>query len=214
MRGRRADTSDNKTSMPVRRTATRNRRPTSPAPPVRREADRTVLTASPTGAEAATPDQLDALRQDEILAFYARTGYSLDHHAAHLIRRAHQRASAAFGEVLGGDDLTPTQFAVLAVVLKHEALSQNHLGRLTAMDPSTVSVVVRVLVKRGLAVRGPSETDQRMALIRLTNAGIRYALERLDGSMEVARRVLQPLSPAEQATFLELLKRVADAAGD
>ena len=78
------------------------------------------------------------------------------------------------------------------------------------MDPSTVSLVVRALVKRGLLLRRPSETDQRMALITLTEEGVRYALERLDSSMEVARRLLKPLSAAEQATFLDLLRRVAD----
>ena len=158
---------------------------------------------------AARPEE-PRLGRDEILAYYARTGYSLEHHAAHLIRRAHQRATAMFQEIMGADELTPTQLAVMAVVLKQGALSQNHLGRLTAMDPSTVSLVVRALAKRGLIVRRSSATDQRMAMITLTDQGVHYTLERLDSSMEVARGVLRPLSAAEQATFLDLLRRVSD----
>ncbi len=154
-----------------------------------------------------------ALSRDEIAACYARSGYSLEHHPAHLIRRAHQRATATFQEVLAGDDLTPTQHAALAIVLRHDALSQNHLGRLTAMDPSTVSLVVRALVKRGLLVRRASQTDQRMAMVALTERGVCYALARLDSSMEVSRRLLRPLSRSEQATFLDLLRRVAEADG-
>lgn len=165
----------------------------------------------PVPSPAGTPPAGPALSRDEILAYYARTGYSLEHHPAHLIRRAHQRATATFQEVLSGDDLTPTQHAVLAIVLKHEAVSQNHLGRLTAMDPSTVSIVVRALVKRGFLLRRASDTDQRMATITLTEDGVRYALERLDSSMAVARRLLKPLSASEQATFLDLLRRVGDA---
>ena len=148
------------------------------------------------------------LSRDEILAYYARTGYSLEHHPAHLIRRAHQRATAAFQTVLANDDLTPTQHAALASVLKHGELSQNHLGRLTAMDPSTISLVVRALMKRGLIARRASKTDQRMSMIALTELGVRFTLERLDSSMQVARRLLEPLSVTEQATLLDLLRRI------
>ena len=78
------------------------------------------------------------------------------------------------------------------------------------MDPSTVSLVVRALLKRGLMVRRLSETDGRLSMVGLTDAGVRYALERLDGSMEVARRLLKPLSATEQATLLDLLRRIAE----
>ena len=209
MHARRLDDPDKKATVPVRRPAQRTRRVAHPsASPAQTGTPESAHVPEPAG-EAATTN-LGALNRDEILAYYARTGYSLEHHAAHLIRRAHQRATAAFQEVLAGDELTPTQYAVLAVVLKHDAVSQNHLGRLTAMDPSTVSLVVRALVRRGFLQRRSSETDQRMALITLTPDGVRYAIERLDSSMEVARRLLKPLSAAEQATLLDLLRRVAD----
>ena len=155
------------------------------------------------------------LSRDEILGYYARTGYSLEHHPAHLIRRAHQVATATFQAVLAGDDLTPTQHAALASVLRHGELSQNHLGRLTAMDPSTISLVVRALSKRGFITRRPSKTDQRLSMIALTDKGVQFTLERLDRSMEVARRLLEPLSAMEQATLLDLLRRITleDEAG-
>ncbi|MDQ0470485.1 MarR family winged helix-turn-helix transcriptional regulator [Labrys wisconsinensis] len=159
--------------------------------------------------EQDAPEPAAPLSREEILAYYARTGYSLDHHPAHIIRRAHQRATACFQEVMAGDDLTPTQHAAIATILRYGEVSQNHLGRLTRMDPSTISLVVRALLKRGLIERRPSKTDQRMATITLTPHGVRYGLERLDSSMEVARRLLAPLSATEQATLLELLRRIA-----
>lgn len=152
--------------------------------------------------------ELPALGRDEVQAYYARTGYSLEHHAAHLLRRAHQRATACFQTVMPGDDLTPTQLAALATLLKHGELSQNHLGRMTQMDPSTISLVVKALMKRGLIARKRSDTDQRMTMITLTNAGVHYTLPLLDRSMQVARLLLSPLSPGEQATLLDLLNRV------
>jgi MarR family transcriptional regulator, lower aerobic nicotinate degradation pathway regulator len=162
-------------------------------------------------AQQEKPDQVEELplSREEILGFYARTGYSLRHHPAHLLRRAHQRATATFQAVMGADDLTPTQFGALATILKHGELSQNHLGRITAMDPSTISLVVRALSKRDLILRRPSATDQRMSMITLTDKGVRYTLERLDSSMEVARRLLEPLSVVEQVTFLDLIRKIS-----
>lgn len=143
------------------------------------------------------------------LARYAGSGYDLPAHPAHVVRRAHQRATQCFQEVMAGEALSPTQFAALATILKQGEVSQNHLGRLTAMDPSTVSLVVRKLSKKGLISRSASEADQRLAIIRLTGEGTRYTLDRLSRSVEVGRRLLSPLTEAEQATLLELLRRIA-----
>ena len=79
-------------------------------------------------------------------------------------------------------------------------ISQNHLGRLTAMDPSTIGLVVRKQLKQDLARRNASKTDQRLAIITLTAAGVRYTLDRPERSVEVGRQLLAPLSAAEQAT--------------
>lgn len=148
------------------------------------------------------------LGREEIQAYIARTGFALEHHPAHLLRRAHQHATACFQQVMPGDDLTPTQHAALASLLRYGELSQNLLGRITQMDPSTISLVVKSLLKRGLIARERSETDQRMTMITLTNRGVEYTLPLLDLSMEVARRLLSPLSPSEQATLLDLLNRI------
>lgn len=150
------------------------------------------------------------LSREQVLQQYAETGYELDRHPAHVIRRTHQRATLRFQQVMAGEDLSPTQFAALATILKHGEVSQNHLGRLTAMDPSTISIVMRKLLKHGLITRSASETDQRLTMIALTGKGTDYTLERLERSVEVGRRLLSPLSAAEQATLLRLLQRIND----
>ena len=155
-----------------------------------------------------------SLSREEALAAYRASGYDLPTHPAHMIRRAHQRATFYFQQVMNGSDLTPTQQATLAILLQHGELSQNHLGRLTAMDPSTVSIVVRKLLKSGLIERRGSTKDQRLAIIRLTDAGVHESIDRLADSMEVARRVLAPLSPAEQRTLLDFLHRIGDGDDD
>lgn len=151
----------------------------------------------------------EPLSREETMTRYTKTGYDLDVHPAHVVRRAHQRATLCFQQVMAGEDLSPTQFAALATVLRHGEVSQNHLGRLTAMDPSTISLVVRKLLKQGLIKRSASDTDQRLSIITLTDEGTRYTLDRLERSVEVGKRLLSPLSPAEQATLLRLLQRIS-----
>jgi DNA-binding MarR family transcriptional regulator len=158
----------------------------------------------------ANAKRAQPLSRAEALAALKSSGYDLATHPAHMIRRAHQRATFFFQKVMNDLDLTPTQHAALATLLKHGELSQNQLGRLTAMDPSTISIVVRKLMKDGFIRRRGSRKDQRVAMIRLTDEGTRFTIDRLADSMEVARRVLSPLSAVEQELLLDLLHKIGD----
>lgn len=155
-------------------------------------------------------DNAAARSRDEAIVQFARSGYDLDVHPAHLVRRVHQRATQQFQQVMEGENLSPTQFAALATILKHGAMSQNHLGRMTSMDPSTISVVIRKLLADGLVRRVKSETDQRLTIITLTEQGQVYTLDRLKRSLEVGKRLLAPLNAAEQSLLLSLLMRLCD----
>jgi MarR family transcriptional regulator, lower aerobic nicotinate degradation pathway regulator len=159
-----------------------------------------------------------AISREEATVLFSRSGYDLDLHPAHLVRRAHQRATQHFQQVMEGDNLSPTQFAALATILRHGAISQNHLGRMTSMDPSTISVVVKKLMKDGLVRRKASTRDQRLTILILTDKGQDFTLARLALSMEVGRRLLAPLDPQEAQQFLSLLRRIcaeeAEGAGE
>ncbi|CAM5536361.1 hypothetical protein MAUB1S_08959 [Mycolicibacterium aubagnense] len=168
------------------------------------------VTSLDNDAQGSNPARSDKISREEAVVRYAETGYDLDVHPAHVVRRAHQRATLCFQQIMAGEDLSPTQFAALATILKHGEVSQNQLGRMTAIDPSTISLVVRKLLKQGLIIRSPSKTDQRLAIITLTDEGTRYTLERLERSVEVGRRLLAPLSAPEQITLLRLLLRISE----
>lgn len=153
---------------------------------------------------------MEGLSREEATVQFARSGYNLDEHPAHLIRRAHQRATQHFQQVMDGDNVSPTQFAALATILKNGAISQNHLGRLTSMDPSTISVVVRKLISEGLVKRVKSETDQRLTILTLSDRGQSYTLDRLKKSVEVGKRLLSPLTPQEKTVLMSLLTRLCE----
>ena len=134
--------------------------------------------------------------------------YRLEEQVGHLLRRAHQRATAVFLEHLGDAQLTPTQFAALVKLYDEGELSQNHLGRLTAMDPATIQGVIRRLMERGLITDRAHPNDRRRTLLRLTPAGQALIVQLIPNGFSVSAATLENLAPTERATFLDLLKRL------
>ncbi len=134
--------------------------------------------------------------------------FILDDSIGHLIRRAHQRASATFMTVLADHHFTPTQFFALARLCERGQLSQNRLGRLTAMDPATIQGVTRRLYDRGYIGRAPDPNDRRRMVLKLTPEGHKVVERLLDGIDAVSGQILAPLAPHEQEKFRSLLKRI------
>jgi hypothetical protein len=67
--------------------------------------------------------------------------YVLDEQVGFALRQAQQRHTTIFAAKMI-EDLTPTQWAALAKLRELGDCSQNHLGRLTAMDAATIKGVV------------------------------------------------------------------------
>ncbi len=134
--------------------------------------------------------------------------YALDEQVGYLLRLANQRHVVIFQETVS-ENLTPTQFSTLMRIAEHGALSQNHLGRLAAMDTATIKGVVDRLKEKGLLVTNPDPNDKRRFVISLTQQG-RDMTENLraDG-LRISERTLSPLKPNEQKKLLELLKKIA-----
>ena len=88
-----------------------------------------------------------------------------------MLRQAQQRHTTIFAaEMIEG--LTPTQWAALAKLREVGACSQNHLGRLTAMDAATIKGVIDRLTARGFTATRPDPRDGRRLLVALTPAGV------------------------------------------
>ncbi len=132
----------------------------------------------------------------------------LDDSIGHLIRRAHQRASATFMTILADRQFTPTQFFAMARLRERGQLSQNRLGRLTAMDPATIQGVTRRLYDRGYIERTSDPNDRRRMVLKLTPEGHRTVERLLEGIEAVNGQILAPLAPDEQEQFRSLLKRI------
>ena len=136
-------------------------------------------------------------------------GYELDGQVGFLLRRAHQRHVALFQDGMAGADLTPTQFTALVRIVALGRVTQNHLGRLSAMDPATIQGVVRRLMARGLATRLPDPADRRTAVLAPTPAGLALAAAAIPAARAITEATLAPLRPDERRQFLHLLRKVA-----
>ena len=138
----------------------------------------------------------------------AKGGYELDDQVGFRLRRAHQRASLIFNDVMARFDVTPTQFAALAKLDDLGIVSQNQLGRATAMDPSTILGVVGRLVRQGLMRVRPDPVDGRQMLLELTQEGKTQTAAMKAVAATVSKRTLVTLKPDEVETLLRLLAKI------
>ncbi len=132
--------------------------------------------------------------------------YMLGDQVGFLMRRANQRHLGLFARLV--PELTPTQFAALARLCELQHLSQNALGRATAMDAATIKGVVDRLRHKGLVASRPDPDDQRRIFVEPTKAGVTLFRTIVDTAHEVTQKTLEPLSEAEQQEFLRLLKKL------
>ena len=136
------------------------------------------------------------------------TEYRLHDQVGHLLRRANQRHKAIFNEHMPRR-LPPTQFAALAMLAERGPVSQNLLGRLTAMDSATIAGVVGRLADRGWVVTTPDSEDQRMVVVELTDEG-RGLVDGLVGpALTISAETLAPIDPDDHSEVLRLLHLLA-----
>lgn len=135
--------------------------------------------------------------------------YVLEEQVGHLLRRAHQRHAAIFQEHIGQAQLTPLQFAAMVKLRDLTEVSQNQLGRLTAMDAATMQGVIKRLLARGLIERRPDPDDRRRLLLRLSPEGKSALRGCLTHGHAITDETLDPLTVAERRIFLNLLRKIA-----
>ncbi|KHA52350.1 MarR family winged helix-turn-helix transcriptional regulator [Sulfitobacter geojensis] len=134
--------------------------------------------------------------------------YVLDDQIGFLLRLASQRHSVIFQKNVVGK-LTATQFATLMRISEHGEVSQNHLGRLAAMDVATIKGVVDRLKAKGLVQTRANPRDKRRMSISLSNAGHQMIGDLKRAGHEISALTLAPLSADESQTLVSLLKKIS-----
>lgn len=132
--------------------------------------------------------------------------YILDDQIGYVLRRAQQRHLSLFSAAI--PQVTTTQWAVLARLHQLGPLSQNLLGRETAMDAATIKGVVDRLLRSGLVATAPDPDDRRRLTVSLTTEGRTLVEAATATALQVSDATLAPLTEAERATLMALLLRL------
>lgn len=141
--------------------------------------------------------------------------YRLDEQIGFMLRRATQRHLAIFAAGMAaaangkGGELTPMQWAALAKLHETGSSAQISLGRATAMDAATIKGVVDRLKARGLVEITTDPQDGRRRLVAITAVGRRIVEHSIPHAETVSAETLAPLTNAECATLIALLKKVS-----
>ena len=134
--------------------------------------------------------------------------YVLDDQVGFVLRQAQQRHTTIFAAEMI-ESLTPTQWAALAKLRELGDCSQNHLGRLTAMDAATIKGVIDRLTARGFTMVRPDPRDGRRIVVALTPTGSDLYDRAAPIAALITEKTLEPLGKNERSMLVALLRRLA-----
>jgi DNA-binding MarR family transcriptional regulator len=129
----------------------------------------------------------------------------------HLIRRAHQIATAVFATETKAFDLTAVQFSALVVIREHPGTDATRVSDLIYFDRSTIGNVLDRLEKKGLIRREAGVEDRRTKRLFLTAQGRGMLRKVIAKAPSVAAAILAPLPAADQVRFVKLLAKLVGA---
>jgi DNA-binding MarR family transcriptional regulator len=132
---------------------------------------------------------------------------------AFLVSQVGAHAAGAFAEALTALDLRPMHAGILRILATGQPFTQRSLSARLGVLPSQLVGLIDALERRSLVERRRDAADRRNNHLSLTSAGLaaHHEIERLTVSLE--QDLFATLSPAERATLLDLVSRVAAQRG-
>lgn len=129
------------------------------------------------------------------------------------LRRAQAAVFSHFLGSVGKLGVSPGQFGVLVLIKENRGLSQSALAKALGIERSTMVAVIDRLESQGLVERVTSETDRRSYALALTPEGAELLARVTPLVRAHERQVAARLSAREKVMLMEMLERVAGAAG-
>lgn len=129
--------------------------------------------------------------------------------------RSHQRTVAALEGVLCEFELTLTGYLLLTTLLMSRAATRplGQLSRHLMIHPTTVTLLIDQLEKRGLVERSAHPSDRRIVLARLTPAGRRLTIKASKATAAI-NYGLGDLDHEEALALVDTLRLVRRKLGD
>jgi DNA-binding MarR family transcriptional regulator len=118
------------------------------------------------------------------------------------LRAVMPRLARMLNETSTGEDLTPTQYSVLALVHVRGPIGLTELTELEGLNPTMLSRIVKVLDERGLIRRMQDPGDLRAARVTATPEGAQVHERVREQRTQVLSDCLHGLPPDTAATLL------------
>jgi DNA-binding MarR family transcriptional regulator len=109
-------------------------------------------------------------------------------------------------DALHGLDLAPRHLALLAHLQYDGPLTVNGLADRLEVAPTTVSLMVGDLSRRGILTRQEDDTDRRRRIVAIASGYAAPITQWLSGSAAAWTEVLAALTPAERATVVATMR--------
>ena len=147
---------------------------------------------------------------DDAARFVKNNGAALgklDGYIGFHLRLAQNASFKAFKKKTGQDDLRQGWFAVLSLIRDNPGITPMALSRASGRDKSTLTPVLRDLLKLGYLARKASASDGRSYSLFLTPAG-EERLSRLAAHAIEHDDVLDAIVGEDKPLLIELLRRI------
>ncbi len=126
-----------------------------------------------------------------------------------LIGRVERLTGLLLSERLAAFDLTYPEFRIVGVLLgEPQGITQKALASKLGLDPSSVSVAIARLEKKGVVVRVRDQADLRNMRVRCAAQIPRFG-EVMAAVSELEEQAMRGLAPEERTLLAGLLRRVA-----
>jgi DNA-binding MarR family transcriptional regulator len=109
-------------------------------------------------------------------------------------------------------DLAPRHLSLLSLLLFDGPQTVSQLAEMLGVAPTTVSLIVSDLSRKGILVRREDDADRRRRIIDISAESRPAISQWLSPGAHAWRQALAPLSPVQRQTFVDTLLRYEKAA--
>ena len=129
-----------------------------------------------------------------------------------VLSRASEALHAHTKSDIESHGLTQTEFAILEALYHKGSMLLGEVQKKILVSSGGITFLIDKLVQRGLVQRRLCESDRRARYAELTPAGRDLIARIFPGHADVIRRAVSGLTPAEQQTLADLLKKLGHSA--
>jgi DNA-binding MarR family transcriptional regulator len=131
------------------------------------------------------------------------------------ILRTHQTVCAGLDRALKDYDISRTAYLILSTlyVSRQSSLRLGQISKHLMVHPTTITLAIDQLEKRGLVTRGPDPSDRRTIMATLTKKGTQ-ALEDANRGLADVGYGLDGVTESLAVTLTEILRQVRERLGD